>query len=85
MLFRSYQGNRGFGFISVGALASYELKAIPACLGKWSLTTSATYYRLGGNNTGANRSGASGNSPTGAQGIVDKNQLVFQGGLKVAF
>ena len=82
-----YQGNRGFGFVSVGARADYALNFVPACLGKWSLNAGATYYRLGGTNTGplARRSGASGNSPSGAQAIVDKNQLVFQGGLKVAF
>jgi hypothetical protein len=77
-----YLGNRGFGFVSVGVGASYALNAIPACLGKWSLTSSFTYYRLGGNNTLPN-SGASGASP--AQAVTDKNQLVFQGGLKVAF
>jgi len=78
-----YLGNRGFGFISVGARAEYDLKAIPACLGKWTLSTSATYYRLGGQNGPVNFSGAAGASP--AQARTDKNQLVFQGGLKVAF
>jgi hypothetical protein len=77
-----YLGNRGFGFIGVGAAASYALNFVPACLGKWSVSTSATYYRLGGTNTGF-RAGASGLSS--AQAITDKNQLVFQGGLKVAF
>ena len=84
-----YLGNRGFGFISVGVGASYALNAIPACLGKWSITSSFTYYRLGGNSgplgirSGA--AGAAGAAAVPAQAIVDKNQLVFQGGLKVAF
>jgi len=78
-----YLGNRGFGFISVGARAEYDLKAIPACLGKWTLSTSATYYRLGGSNGPVLFSGASGLGLS--QAITDKNQLVFQGGLKVAF
>ena len=78
-----YLGNRGFGFVSVGVAASYALNCIPACLGKWSLTSSATYYRLGGNNGPRLFSGASGLST--AQAKTDKNQLVFQGGLKVAF
>ena len=87
-----YRGNRGFGFISVGARADYALNFVPACLGKWSVNAGASYYRLGGSNSqvrgalpGVGFSGASGNSPSGAQAVVDKNQLVFQGGLKVAF
>ncbi len=78
-----YLGNRGFGFISVGARAEYALHFVPACLGKWTIGAGATYYRLGGNNTLPNLSGAAGRSP--AQAVTDKNQLVFQGGLKVAF
>lgn len=78
-----YLGNRGFGFISVGVNAEYALNFVPACLGKWSINSGFTYYRLGGNNTGPNRSGASGLGSS--QAVVDKNQLVFQGGLKVAF
>ena len=80
-----YRGNRGFGYISVGVGASYALNFVPACLGKWSLSSSFTYYRLGGNNgsNGGIRSGAAGDGA--AQRVVDKNQLVFQGGLKVAF
>jgi len=78
-----YLGNRGFGFIGVGVKASYDLKFVPACLGKWSLSSGVTYYRLGGNNAFPNLSGASGLSA--AQAVTDKNQLVFQGGMKVAF
>jgi len=80
-----YLRNRGFGFIGVGASASYALNFVPACLGKWSITSSATYYRLSGNNVGpfATHSGASGLGAS--QAVTDKNQLVFQGGLKVAF
>ena len=80
-----YLGNRGFGFISIGARADYALHFVPACLGKWSVSTSATYYRLGGNNNSntRNQSGAAGAGLS--QLKTDKNQLVFQGGLKVAF
>jgi len=83
-----YLGNRGFGYISVGARADYALHFIPACLGKWTISAGATYYRLGGNNNGntltlLNQSGASGLGLS--QQRTDKNQLVFQGGLKVAF
>ena len=80
-----YLRNRGFGFVSVGVRADYALNFVPACLGKWSINSGFTYYRLGGNNTGpfATRSGASGLGFS--QAVTDKNQLVFQGGLKVAF
>jgi len=82
-----YLGNRGFGYVSVGARADYALNAIPACLGKWSVSAGVTYYRLGGNNSPLSRSGAAGFGPASlpGSGLVDKNQLVFQGGLKVAF
>ena len=78
-----YLGNRGFGFIAVGARADYALNFVPACLGKWTIDGGFTYYRLGGTNSGFNRAGASGGSL--AQAVTDKNQLVFEGGLKVAF
>ncbi|MEO6740898.1 MAG: hypothetical protein ABIP20_11645 [Chthoniobacteraceae bacterium] len=78
-----YLGNRGFGFIGVGARADYALNYIPACLGKWSVNAGVTYYRLGGSNNPLNPSGAAGNGFAGP--ITDKNQIVFQGGLKVAF
>ena len=78
-----YLGNRGFGFISIGARADYALHFVPACLGKWSVSAGATYYRLGGSNGPTRFSGASGFGLS--QDRTDKNQLVFQGGLKVAF
>ncbi len=78
-----YLGNRGFGFISAGARADYTLHFIPACLGKWSVNAGATYYRLGGSNGPIAFNGASGVGLSQAR--TDKNQLVFQGGLKVAF
>ncbi len=78
-----YLGNRGFGFISVGARADYALHFVPACLGKWTVNAGATYYRLGGSNGPIAFSGASGAGLSQAR--TDKNQLVFQGGLKVAF
>ncbi len=78
-----YLGNRGFGYISVGARADYALHFVPACLGKWTVSAGATYYRLGGSNGPIAFSGASGLGLS--QAVTDKNQLVFQGGLKVAF
>ena len=78
-----YLGNRGFGFVSTGVRADYALNHIPACLGKWTIDAGFTYYRLGGTNSGPNRAGASGLGLS--QAVVDKNQLVFEGGLKVAF
>ena len=84
-----YLGNRGFGFIGVGVKATYALNFVPACLGKWSLSSGVNYYRLGGNNdvsdgpfSGAAGAGLSRIPLTPAQ---DRNQWVFQGGLKVAF
>ncbi len=78
-----YLGNRGFGFVSVGVRADYALNFVPACLGKWTVNSGFTYYRLGGQNGPTNFSGASGLGLSQAR--TDKNQLVFQGGLKVAF
>ena len=78
-----YLGNRGFGFVSVGVRADYALNFVPACLGKWTLNSGFTYYRLGGSNGPTRFSGASGLGLS--QDRIDKNQLVFQGGLKVAF
>ncbi len=78
-----YLGNRGFGFVGTGVKANYALNFVPACLGKWSLSSSFTYYRLGGNSGPVGRSGAAGLG--GGQFITDKNELVFQGGMKVAF
>ena len=82
-----YRGNRGFGFVSVGARADYALHFVPACLGKWTVSAGATYYRLGGNNNNLlGTTPLSGASGAGLSQLrTDKNQLVFQGGLKVAF
>lgn len=84
-----YLGNRGFGFIGVGIDASYALNFVPACLGKWSLHSGVNYYRLGGrNNAVITAAGAAGNALAyGLPGnrLADKNQVVFSGGLKVAF
>ena len=84
-----YLGNRGFGFFSVGVDAAYALNFVPECLGKWSVHTGVTYYRLGGNSDSlATRSGAAGFSPAyinPGNGLADKNQIVVGGGLKVAF
>ena len=88
-----YLANKGFGFVSVGIDAAYALNFVPECLGKWSVHTGVTYYRLGGNNSSLlTNTGAAGlgpaalGSPNGFdRGLVDKNQIVFGGGLKVAF
>lgn len=83
-----YLANRGFGFFSVGADASYALNFVPECLGKWSVHTGVTYYRLGGNSSSvATAAGAAGFAPayTPGNGLADKNQVVVGGGLKVAF
>jgi hypothetical protein len=77
-----YLRNRGFGFIGVGVKATYALNMVPACLGKWSVYSGFNYYRLGGNSGPLNRAGAAG---AGSEAVVDKNELVFSGGLKVAF
>jgi hypothetical protein len=77
-----YVGNKSFGFASAGVRADYALSCIPACLGKWTLSSSFTYYRLG---TGAAAVGDFTNAPAATGRPVDKNQMVFQGGLKVAF
>ena len=83
-----YLGNRGFGFVSVGVDAAYALNFVPECLGKWSVHSGVTYVRLGGNNSSvAAAAGAAGFGPaaTPGNGLVDKNQIVVGGGLKVAF
>ncbi|MEQ1850150.1 MAG: hypothetical protein ABMA01_01025 [Chthoniobacteraceae bacterium] len=89
-----YLGNRGFGFFSVGIDAEYALNFVPECLGKWSVHSGVTYVRLGGTNTlipgnlGAG-TGAAGLAPAffspGTAVANDNNQIVFGGGLKVAF
>lgn len=87
-----YLGNRGFGFFSVGLSADYALNFVPACLGKWTLQSNVSYVRLGGSNTPVPGSfglgtGAGGLAPAFFPGAVvnDLNQVVFTGGLHVAF
>ena len=69
-----YLDNRGYGFFSAGVTASYALKALPECLGAWTVSAGATYFNYGTPNQAANS-------------IKDdrKNDVVFNGGLKVAF
>ena len=69
-----YVGDAGFGFFSVGVAVGYDLACIPSCLGKWTVGGSATYYRFGDPNDGAN-----------AIKSDDDDAFVFSGGLKVAF
>ena len=80
-----YLGNRGFGFFSVGLDAAYALNFVPECLGKWAVHTGATYVRIGGNNDPLAPSGAAGFAPAFGGVVSNENQVVFGGGLKVAF
>ena len=69
-----YLNDAGYGFFSAGILASYAVKCVPECLGSWTLTAGATYFNYG--------------SPGDAADAVKSditNDVVFNGGLKVAF
>ena len=68
--------NAGYGYLSVGANAEYKLAFVPECLGDWSAHANATYYNLG-----------SGTSGAGVDAIRnhDQHEVVFGGGLRVAF
>lgn len=88
-----YLANRGFGFFSVGLDAEYALNFVPECLGKWSVHSGVTYVFLGGSNNPNPATGLG----TGAAGLApaffspftatvnNESQVVFGGGLKVAF
>jgi hypothetical protein len=81
-----YLGNRGFGFFSVGLDAEYALSTVPECLGKWSVHGGVTWVYLGGDASTTSPSGAAGSGPAFSGGPANTNaQLVFGGGLKVAF
>jgi hypothetical protein len=71
-----YANNAGYGYLSVGANAEYKLAFVPECLGDWSAHANATYYNLG-----------SGTSGAGVDAIRDHDhhEVVFGGGLRVAF
>jgi len=77
-----YQGNRTFGFFSVGADVAYALNFVPTCLGVWTVHAGAAYYRLG---EGASRIVPAQIDFNTGNLDGDKNQWVFGGGLKVAF
>jgi hypothetical protein len=69
-----YSDDSTYGFFSAGIALSYPLKCIPECLGQWTLTAGATYYNFGDPGDGAD-------SVKGD----NSNDVVFNGGLKVAF
>ncbi|MCE9609968.1 MAG: hypothetical protein K8R23_07135 [Chthoniobacter sp.] len=71
-----YADNANFGFLSAGVNAEYKLAFIPECLGDWSAHANATYYRLG-----------NGTDIAGVSAIRDRdeNEVVFGGGLRIAF
>jgi hypothetical protein len=66
-----YAGDEGFGYFSVGLTATYGLTFIPECLGEWSLSANATYMHLG--------------EGTEVSNDGDDDEVIFTGGLKVAF
>jgi hypothetical protein len=66
-----YAGDEGFGYVSAGLVATYGLTFVPECLGEWSLTASATYLHLG--------------EGTEVSNDGDDDEVIFTGGLKVAF
>ena len=71
-----YANDAGYGFFSAGVNAEYKLAFVPECLGDWSAHANATYYNLG-----------SGTSGAGVSAIRDHDhhEVVFGGGLRVAF
>lgn len=71
-----YANNAGYGFLSAGVNAEYKLAFVPECLGDWSAHANATYYNLGSGTAGA-----------GVDAIRnhDQHEVVFGGGLRVAF
>lgn len=69
-----YSNDSGYGFFSAGVAASYALKVVPECYGTWTLTAGATYFNYGDPNQDANSIKGAGS-----------NDVVFNGGLKIAF
>ena len=69
-----YSEDSGYGFFSAGIAASYGLKCIPECYGVWTVSAGATYFNFG-------------NPGNGADGVKgdNTNDVVFNGGLQVAF
>jgi hypothetical protein len=66
-----YFDDEAYGYLSAGLAATYTLTCIPECLGEWSLTASAVYLHLG--------------DGTRVSNDGDEHEVVFTGGLKVAF
>ena len=71
-----YYAVNGYGALSVGVNAEYQLTCIPECLGGWSVHANATYYNLGEGTEGAS---------VPAVRDTDDNEFVFGGGLRVTF
>jgi hypothetical protein len=66
-----YANDEGYGFFSVGLSATYALTFVPECLGDWSLNGNVTYMNIGDGAALANNG--------------DSDEVIFGGGLKVAF
>lgn len=72
--------DEAFGFVSAGINASYGLKFMPECMGTWTVSAGVTYYYLGEGTSDFNtvKRGGSVRDP-------DNNEVVFSGGLAIAF
>ena len=66
-----YFGKR-FGFASAGISVSVPLAFLPEAYGKWSVSGTATYYRLGSTTAAISNDG-------------ERNQMVFSGALGIEF
>jgi hypothetical protein len=71
-----YAGDEGFGFASGGVQVSYNLPFIPECYGTWTVSAGATYYYLGS---------ALENFNVPNVRSSNENEVIFNGGLMVAF
>ncbi len=71
-----YAGDEGFGFASGGVQVSYNLGFIPECYGSWTVSGGATYYYLGSALDTFNAPGVR---------AADESEVIFNGGLMVAF
>lgn len=69
-----YAGDAGFGFVSAGVSASYNLTFVPEKFGAWSVRAAATYFHFGEPNQDANA----------IKGAGD-DDVIFNGGMTVAF
>ncbi len=70
-----YAADHGFGFFSGGVNASVALACVPAKFGAWAFNAGATYYRLPNQNAAV----------YSADNTIDKDRVVFQGGIGATF